>query len=382
MLRILSVKAVVCLRLTLLLLIGLSRSVSADQPAALSVEEFKKQCIDTQIELLPQDFSKKVSDPAKFDSKKAILSFEKFKDQDFDVNVYKVMSYNYFLERRFKEADSVFQRLELKVTSDVDKFWVYYNGGIVLISQAFIFKSSEKYVELQKLVNQALAIGLNLSIVLVADFIFAGAKFQKAFEVNPNSAEAHYYCGIADIGIGKYKNAIEQFKKAIEIDSNFEDAYSQWGRVLGNTGKYQEAIEKYQKALKINPKNCINYSNWGTALIRLDMYEEATEKYQKAVETDSTNTFVYSNWAEALFNLEKYDQATEKCNKAIGIYPKNPDAYYVLAQIHTKLNLKQEALTYLLKACELNQQLKTIARNDKDFKKIWGDPEFRKITKP
>lgn len=370
MLRILSVKAVVCLRLTLLLLIGLSRSVSADQPAALSVEEFKKQCIDTQIELLPQDFSKKVSDPSKFNSSKAIEAYEKFDKTDFDLNVCKVMAYNYFLEKKFERAGEQFKKVIDLVQDNNERFWAYYNWAMTFIAQGEEEEEKER--------RQVIGDGRSRAS---SQYVGALEKFYKALELNSNSPEIYYHLGALGVKFGGFHKSTENFKKAVQLNPLYEEAYSLWGSTLNILGKHKEAIEKFQRAAELNPQNSANYSNWGMALSGLGKYGEAIEKYQKSLEINPKNSLVYSNLGDALFNLGRFEEAHGICEKALEVNPYNADGYYILAKINLKIDKKEEALMNLEKAFEYSVFLKKQARDDKNLKGLWNNPKFKELTK-
>lgn len=384
MLKLFSFKAVVCVRLIVLVFIGLSRSVSADQLTALSVEEFKKQFIDAQIELLPQDFSKKVSDPSKFDSKKAIDSYEKFKDQEFDINVYKVMVYNYFLEKKYEQTDKQFKKAWPQVVGAGEKFWVLYNWGISFFDWG---KGKENPIKFYIYFTTAVIMAIRGDDPMFAEnrvyreYMQAKEKLMKAIEINPNSAEAYYSWGLVEHALFNPDLAVGKFKRAVEINPNYKEAYAEWADNLRIIGKYKESIEKFQKAVELDPENFAIYSHWGAALSKLEKHEEAIEKYKKALELKPKNSFVCSNWATSLFRLGRYDEAKEKCEQALVLNRYNPEGHYIMAKIHLLNNQKEEALKSLEKAFDDGKYLKEPAKNDKDLKAVWRDPEFMKMTK-
>jgi tetratricopeptide (TPR) repeat protein len=58
----------------------------------------------------------------------------------------------------------------------------------------------------------------------------------------------------------------------------------------------------------------------------------------------------------------------------------NPTYWYNLACVYSLKNNKEKALEYLKKAIELNPKLKEEAKKDQNFKNLWDDEDFKKLT--
>ena len=122
------------------------------------------------------------------------------------------------------------------------------------------------------------------------------AQYQKALEINPNDAEAHYNLGIALLQKGQVDEAMVQFQKALEINPNYAEAHNNLGLVLFQKGQVDEAIAQYQKALEINPDYAAAHYNLGNALLQKGQLDEAIAQFQKALE-------INPDYAEAHINL-------------------------------------------------------------------------------
>ena len=99
-----------------------------------------------------------------------------------------------------------------------------------------------------------------------------------------DKAKVEFGAGTMKAGSGQYQEAIIHFEKAIELNPNSAEAYNNWGFALNELKQYEEAIEKYKKAIELNPNNVNAYNNWGVALNELEKTDEAIEKYKKATE--------------------------------------------------------------------------------------------------
>ena len=54
--------------------------------------------------------------------------------------------------------------------------------------------------------------------------------------------------------------------------------------------------------------------------------------------------------------------------------------YFLINCLYSLKNDKYNAIKHLLKAIELDTHHKEIAKKDKDFKNLWDDEDFMKIT--
>ncbi|MBC8463949.1 MAG: tetratricopeptide repeat protein [Deltaproteobacteria bacterium] len=101
---------------------------------------------------------------------------------------------------------------------------------------------------------------------------------------------------------------------------------------------------------------------------------------EKAIEVDPNNANAWSNMSAMFNRLGRYDDAVSADEKAIEIGPNNESARYNRACAHSLKGEKKKALNVLKKAIELDSKCKQQAREDDDFKSLWGDADFKKLT--
>ena len=92
--------------------------------------------------------------------------------------------------------------------------------------------------------------------------------YDKAIEIDSQSAFAYYNRGIAKYNLEDYQGAISDYTKAIEINPHYSnpqyaDAYHNRGNAKKDFGDYQGAIVDYDKAIEINPQYGNAYNNRG-----------------------------------------------------------------------------------------------------------------------
>lgn len=205
------------------------------------------------------------------------------------------------------------------------------------------------------------------------------------------------------------QQAIDLCRKAINVNDKNYGAYHNWGVALSklynerkDVSLFEEAIAKYKKAIEINENADGVYSDWGWTLGELyyderkdvSLLGEAFEKYKKAIQINCKNAIAYYNlaalllkkWRRKLDDTGKSDETLLKdarahALKALEIAPERKEYNYNLACAESLLENKTEMLKALEIAIEYDTKHKKKAREDKDFEKYRGDPDFIALTK-
>jgi tetratricopeptide (TPR) repeat protein len=209
----------------------------------------------------------------------------------------------------------------------------------------------------------------------------AVTAFDKAIKINPHNSETWNNKGIALYELNQSGEAITAFDKAIKINSQNSDAWYNKGLALYKLKEFNEAIKAYDKAIEINPQYSKAWNDEGVALCNLNKSYEAIKLFDKAIEIDRRYSKAWNNKGLALNNLNKYDEAIKAYDKAIEINPHYSDAWYNRACIYSIINKKEQSIYNLTKAIELESSWKEVARKDPDFKGLFTDEQFNKLTK-
>jgi tetratricopeptide (TPR) repeat protein len=171
-------------------------------------------------------------------------------------------------------------------------------------------------------------------------------RFLEAFGT-PLKAEDYYVRGLNFYYKGDYNLALKSFEKAIELKPDYAEAWYNKGLILMRLRKDKEALESFEKAINLKPNYVKAWNNKGVVLKRLMRYDEALEAFKKALELDKNNT-------TSLYNI---------------------------ACVYSLKGDKEKALEYLKKAIELKpKRYKEKAKEDQDFKNLWDDEDFKKLT--
>jgi serine/threonine protein kinase/Flp pilus assembly protein TadD len=110
----------------------------------------------------------------------------------------------------------------------------------------------------------------------------AERAFQRAIEINPNLAMAHYWYSWQLILFDRMEEAEAEHIKALELDP-LTPLHSAWlGGLYWIWGRYEKALEEIHKTLEMSPNNWTVLYVLGHIYVDRGMYKEAIEVLQKA----------------------------------------------------------------------------------------------------
>lgn len=234
--------------------------------------------------------------------------------------------------------------------------------------------------ELAELKTEMECINVGLALHNKGSYDDSVRAFDKAIELNPNSASAWNGKGDALKAQNNYDKAGMAYDKALELNPQLADAWRNRGIILGHSGKYDEAILAYNKAIEIAPRDVDILYNKGIALrslgriteadgifakskrelnckgnnlFDLENYVEAIKAYDMALEADPNYANAWVNKGTASYKLGMYQEAIASFNRAIEINPQHPDAWYHKGFVLKKIGFMSESTNAFAKAKEL-----------------------------
>ena len=148
----------------------------------------------------------------------------------------------------------------------------------------------------------------------------------------------------------------------------------------GEHGHNEEALKDIEKLIKIYPNDPLNYILKGQVLFAMEKFSEASQAFDKATSLDPSRGDVWGMQAGALAKIGKFDDAIVAANKGMELAPNNPVSIYNRACIYSLKGDKANALADLQKAISMNPSFKENATKDEDFKSLYNDEDFKKLT--
>jgi tetratricopeptide (TPR) repeat protein len=198
--------------------------------------------------------------------------------------------------------------------------------------------------------------------------------YDKALQLDPESALALNNKGIALADLGKYDEAIRAYEEAIEVDSKYAEAWNNKGIALADLGKYDEAIDAYEEAIEVDSKYAEAWNNKGIALADLGKYDEAIRAYEMAISIDSKYAVPLNNIGNAFRKQGKYGKAIRAYENAIALAPNWVDPWNGKGNVHRDLKEYNESIDAYKQAIKiypnsdtfnnLGELLKALGRNE------------------
>ncbi len=187
-------------------------------------------------------------------------------------------------------------------------------------------------------------------LLLVADIFFSQNKTGAAIEQlramlarNSNSAEAHYYLGVASEHQGAVAEAMTQYREALRDEPNYAEPYHRLALILVKEGRLAQAIEYLQKALMIKPTFILARYNLGLAFERQGRMGDAIAQYSEVLRLEPNDAAAHMNLGLLLAQLDQFEKAAIHFRETVRIMPNDPEAHYDLGCALGSLGKNQEA---------------------------------------
>lgn len=147
------------------------------------------------------------------------------------------------------------------------------------------------------------------------------SALQKAAQLLPNDADAHYNLGRAWQECGQLDGAVVCYRQALAIEPKYVVAHNNLGQVLRELGQQDAAAASFQRALKIKPDYAEAHYNLGNALQYLGQLPAALVSYRKALALKPYFPLAQNNMGNALKELGDFDAALACYRRALELDP-------------------------------------------------------------
>lgn len=237
-----------------------------------------------------------------------------------------------------------------------------------------------KAVELDDSLAEGHVILANCRFLNEWDWEGAEAEFQKAIQLNPNSADAHFMYADFLISTRRFKESMAERERTQRLDplNFFFQCFFGWHLVY--MGRYDEAIVQLLKSVTTEPNfPAAHLGLWG-AFYKRGMYKEALAEARKF--------FALLSDAEVVEALESshgeagYPGAMRLAGEALAARSKRAHVPAVrIARLYAHAGEKDRALDWLEKAYEERDSLLVHLGVGWDWDSLRDNPRFQDLLR-
>lgn len=207
------------------------------------------------------------------------------------------------------------------------------------------------------------------------------SSFKFTVELMPDHSRAYYSLASIYDAEGKTDKAIECLQESLRGNERLEMAYNLLAEIYISIDKIYEAINVYEVAVREHPQSYLVHFNLGVSLMMMKRYEEAVKVFKSAHKLTSDDPALYYNWASAVIALKNYSEAARLYKEGLKLKADDDEILFGLARVSALSGDVDATIGFLIRAFEINPNLRLRAKASHDFAAYRTHPEFMEITR-
>jgi TolB-like protein/class 3 adenylate cyclase/lipopolysaccharide biosynthesis regulator YciM len=184
------------------------------------------------------------------------------------------------------------------------------------------------------------------------DWQRAGSELDRALELNPSYATAHFWRATHYMAHGRISDSLTQVRKAVELDPLSMIILTDAARDLYLARRFDESIDQYRKSLEVDPNFPIAHKGLAEVYSQIGKHDEAVSEIEKAIALSGRSIFILDDLGYIYARAGKRDEATKVLKDLDRLAGDEYVPAYGRAVIHTALGDNEEALNWLEKSYE------------------------------
>src|SRR5438046_4580628 len=210
------------------------------------------------------------------------------------------------------------------------------------------------------------------------DWKRSGSELDRALELNPSYATAHFWRATHYISHGRFDDCLAEVKKAVELDPLSMIILTDAAKDLYLARQYDEAIDQYTRSLQVDPNFPIAHKGLAEVYAQKGMNEEAILEIEKAIELYGRSGFRLDDLGYIYARAGRRDDAIKVLEDLDRTAADEYVPAYGRVVIHAALGDKEKALAWLEKAYEERSFL-VYLKVDPAFDALREEERFVKI---
>jgi len=185
---------------------------------------------------------------------------------------------------------------------------------------------------------------------------------QRAAQLGPNLAAAHYCLGRALSTKGGYEESVEQYRRALDLDPGSDDVYGGLAAAYEKLGRLEEAEKLYKHAVAVRPAYWATYNWLGLFYMSHARYDEAAAMFSQVTSLAPDSFIGFYNLGGVRVLQGKYSEAIPLFERSLDIRP-TANALSNLGTAHFQMRRYAESASDFERAVKL----------DSKSYEIWGN---------
>ncbi len=213
------------------------------------------------------------------------------------------------------------------------------------------------------------------------DWSAAGNQYKRALELNPNSAEAHFYYAHLLSNTGQHAEALAEVKLARELEPLSLRINTLEGQFLIYAGRSDEALARLQKTFELEPNYWFAYQQVASAYIEKGMFAEAIVAARKGRESYDASSRLISFIGYALAKLGRRAEAQAELEGLLKLSTERYIPPYNIAMIYNGLGDTDKTLAWLEKGYQQRDTRMTFLKVEPKWNNLRDDSRFQDLLR-
>src|SRR5437660_2487065 len=161
-------------------------------------------------------------------------------------------------------------------------------------------------------------------------FVSAGARYQQALQLAPDSATMHVAYAVDCLSVQDYARAESEARRSLQLWADDAEAHSMLAMALGAQNRDAEAVPEAREALRLFPKHKAALIQLGFSLTRSRQYNEAIPVLRESIPRTPEMPLLHKHLGVSLFHTGEIDGAIEELTTFLRAEPNDADGHYDL----------------------------------------------------
>ncbi len=174
-------------------------------------------------------------------------------------------------------------------------------------------------------------------------------RLERALELDPKMAQAHYTLALTHEQLGNPRLASEHYNRAVRVAPNNYDARNAYAVFLCRQRRFGEAEKQFDRALKIsdNVARYVVYTNAGACMTQKPDYGKAEDFFRAALQERPMHAEALIQLAALKFKTEEYLQARAFLQRYLSGAETSAGVLYLGVRIEEALDAERAATEYM-----------------------------------